>query len=72
MAPPLECYFQALETKFFLTHPVCPANILEVAPLELPEHDGSYHEFQTKRKRREEGLMQQDAKRAQRKKVCGV
>ncbi|CAM9431990.1 unnamed protein product [Ascophyllum nodosum] len=59
---------KALETRYFRTHPICPANIFEVPPLELPERDGSYHEFQTKRKRREEGLIQQDAKRAQRKK----
>ncbi|CAM9164178.1 unnamed protein product [Ectocarpus fasciculatus] len=59
---------QALETRYFGTHPICPDNILEVPPLELPDHGGSYHEYQTKRKRREEGIMQQDAKRAQRKK----
>lgn len=62
---------QALETRYFRTSPICPENILELAPLELPDHDGSYHEFQTKRKRKENGLMQQDAKRAQRKKVRG-
>lgn len=60
---------QALETRYFRTHPICPDNVLDLAPLELPDRDGSYHEFQTKRKRKEEGLMQQDAKRAQRKKV---
>lgn len=60
---------QALETRYFRTHPICPDNVLDLAPLELPDRDGSYHEFQTKRKRKEEGLIQQDAKRAQRKKV---
>lgn len=59
---------QALETRYFRTHPICPDNVLDLAPLELPDRDGSYHEFQTKRKRKEEGLIQQDAKRAQRKK----
>lgn len=60
---------QALDTRYFRTHPVCPENILELPPLELPDCGGSYHEFQTKRKRKEDGIMQQDAKRAQRKKV---
>ncbi|CAM9231488.1 unnamed protein product [Pylaiella littoralis] len=59
---------QALETRYFRTHPVCPENMLELPPLELPDRGGSYHEFQTKRKRKEDGIMQQDAKRAQRKK----
>lgn len=63
---------QALETRYFRTQPICPEDILELPPLELPEHDGSYHEFQTKRKRKEEGQMQQDAKRAQRKKVQNI
>ncbi|CAM9615602.1 unnamed protein product [Scytosiphon promiscuus] len=59
---------QALETRYFRTHPICPDNILDVPPLELPDHGGSYHEYQTKRKRKEDGVAQQDAKRAQRKK----
>ncbi|CAM9472169.1 unnamed protein product, partial [Hapterophycus canaliculatus] len=58
---------QAMETRFFRTHPICPENILDVPPLELPDHGGSYHEYQTKRKRKQDGVAQQDAKRAQRK-----
>lgn len=60
---------QALDTRYFRSHPVCPENISELPPLELPDNGGSYHEFQTKRKRKEDGVMQQDAKRAQKKKV---
>lgn len=63
---------QALDTRYFRTYPVCPENISELPPLELPDHGGSYHEFQTKRKRKEDGILQQDAKRAQKKKVCTV
>lgn len=67
--PLLKCDTQALETRYFRTHPICPENIPDLGPLALPDRDGSYHEFQTKRKRKEDGLLQQDAKRAQRKKV---
>lgn len=63
---------KALDTRYFRAHPVCPENIQSLPPLELPTHGGSYHEFQTKRKRKEDGVMQQDAKRAQRKKVGTV
>lgn len=48
---------------------MCPEVVSDVGLLDLPERGGSYHEFQTKRKRKEEGQMQQDAKRAQRRKV---
>lgn len=68
MSPDLPT-LQALDTRYFRTHPVCPENMLELPPLELPDRGGSYHEYQTKRKRKEDGIMQQDAKRAQRKKV---
>eukprot|EP00903_Cladosiphon_okamuranus_P008581 g8231.t1 len=59
---------KALDTRYFRSHPVCPKNFSELPPLELPDTGGSYHEFQTKRKRKEDGVMQQDAKRAQKKK----
>lgn len=60
---------QALDTRYFRSHPLCPENIPDLGPLVLPECGGSYHEFQTKRKRKEDGILQQDARRAQRKKV---
>lgn len=69
ISPLASSTLQALDTRYFRSHPVCPENISELPPLELPDSGGSYHEFQTKRKRKEDGVMQQDAKRAQKKKV---
>lgn len=60
---------QALSARYFSVSPRCPDEIPDLGPLCLPDRDGSYHEYQTKKKRKEDGIMQQDAKRAQRKKV---
>ncbi|CAM9127034.1 unnamed protein product [Choristocarpus tenellus] len=61
----------ALDSLYFHTAPVCPVDIADLGKLELPQKDGSYHEFQTKKKRKEEGKTLLEAKQVQRLKDVG-
>lgn len=66
LSSPMQALKQA---NYFRTDPIV-SDSTDLGGLQLPERNGSYHEYQTKKKRKQDGLNQQEAKRAiKRKKV---
>ncbi|CAM9708701.1 unnamed protein product [Sphacelaria rigidula] len=51
------------QANYFRTDPIV-SDSTDLGGLQLPERNGSYHEYQTKKKRKQDGLNQQEAKRA--------